>query len=200
MWALAPWPGIEPQRLALGVRRISHWTTREIPIECSYHEELPDFVKCFFCIYWDSWDFPSISAGKECACNAGDPNWFLGQEDPLEKEMAIHSNILAWKIPWMEEPGQLQSMGHKESDTTEWLHFHFLLLLYLCQLDFWTHPGTLKGLRKPFLLSYKASAMPMQRRDVADTSVATFPFGAWSSFRHACLNHCSAVGTGWGWG
>ena len=35
----------------------------------------------------------------------------LGQEDPLEKEMAPHSNILAWKIPWTEEPGRLQSMG-----------------------------------------------------------------------------------------
>ena len=34
----------------------------------------------------------------------------LGQEDPLEKEMATHSSILAWKIPWMEEPGGLQSM------------------------------------------------------------------------------------------
>ena len=35
----------------------------------------------------------------------------LGREDLLEKEMAIHSSILAWKIPWMEEPGRLQSMG-----------------------------------------------------------------------------------------
>ena len=35
----------------------------------------------------------------------------LGQEDPLEKEMATHSSILAWKIPWTEEPGRLQSMG-----------------------------------------------------------------------------------------
>ena len=35
----------------------------------------------------------------------------LGQEDPLEKEMAIHSSTLAWKIPWREEPGGLQSMG-----------------------------------------------------------------------------------------
>ena len=35
----------------------------------------------------------------------------LGQEDPLEKEMAIHSSILAWKIPWTEEPGGLQFMG-----------------------------------------------------------------------------------------
>ena len=35
----------------------------------------------------------------------------LGQEDPLEKEMATHSSILAWKIPWTEDPGRLQSMG-----------------------------------------------------------------------------------------
>ena len=43
---------------------------------------------------------------------------FLRQEDPLEKEMAIHSSILAWKIPWTEEPGGLQSMGSQESDTS----------------------------------------------------------------------------------
>ena len=44
---------------------------------------------------------------------------FLGQEDPLEKEMATHSSILAWEIPWTEEPGGLHSMGvAKESDTT----------------------------------------------------------------------------------
>ena len=36
---------------------------------------------------------------------------FLGRQDPLEKEMAIHSSILAWKIPWTEEPDRLQSMG-----------------------------------------------------------------------------------------
>ena len=49
----------------------------------------------------------------------------LGQEDPFEKEQATHFSILAWEIPWTEEPGRLQAMGHKESDTTEWLHFHF---------------------------------------------------------------------------
>ena len=37
--------------------------------------------------------------------------WFLGWEDPLEKEMATHSSIPAWRIPWTEEPGGLQSMG-----------------------------------------------------------------------------------------
>ena len=41
--------------------------------------------------------------------------------------MAIRSSTLVWKIPWMEEPGRLQSMGSLESDTTEWLHFHFSL-------------------------------------------------------------------------
>ena len=41
--------------------------------------------------------------------------------------MALHSSPLAWKIPWAEEPGRLESMGSQESDTTERLHFHFSL-------------------------------------------------------------------------
>jgi len=41
------------------------------------------------------------------------------REDALEKEMVTHSSITAWRIPWKEEPGRLQSMGGKESDTTE---------------------------------------------------------------------------------
>ena len=44
-----------------------------------------------------------------------------------EKAMAPHSSTLAWKIPWTEEPGRLQSMGSLELDTTERLHFHFSL-------------------------------------------------------------------------
>ena len=43
---------------------------------------------------------------------------FLGQKDPLEKEMATHSSILIWEIPWTEEPGGLQSMGLQELDMT----------------------------------------------------------------------------------
>ena len=50
-----------------------------------------------------------------------------GWEDPLEKEMATHSSTLAWKIPWTEKLGRLQSTGSLESDTTEPLHFHFSL-------------------------------------------------------------------------
>jgi len=43
---------------------------------------------------------------------------FLGHEEPLEKEMATDSSILAWRIPWTEGPGRLQSMGSPELDTT----------------------------------------------------------------------------------
>ena len=51
----------------------------------------------------------------------------LGQEDPLEKEMATHSSILAWKMPWKEGRSLVgyRPWGRKESDTTEWLHFNF---------------------------------------------------------------------------
>ena len=49
----------------------------------------------------------------------------LGQEDPLEKEMATHSSILAWRIPWREEPGRLQSMGLQSQ--TQLSYFTFTL-------------------------------------------------------------------------
>ena len=49
---------------------------------------------------------------------------FLDWEDPLEKEMATHSTILAWRIPWTEEPGRLQSRGLQESDMTYQLNHH----------------------------------------------------------------------------
>ena len=50
---------------------------------------------------------------KNLSANAGDVDLILGREDPLEKEMATHSSILARKIPWTEEPGALQSMRCK---------------------------------------------------------------------------------------
>ena len=58
------------------------------------------------------------SFAKESACKQETWVQFLGWEDPLEKEMAIQSSTLAWKSPWTEEPGGLQSMGLQESDTT----------------------------------------------------------------------------------
>ena len=65
------------------------------------------------------WGFPGGSDGKESACSAGDQVQSLGQEDTLEKGIATHSSILAWRILWTEEPRGLQSMARKESDTTE---------------------------------------------------------------------------------
>ena len=59
----------------------------------------------------NSLDFPGGSEVKASASNAGYPGSIPGQEDPLEKEMVTHSNILAWRIPWTEEPGGLQSTG-----------------------------------------------------------------------------------------
>ena len=65
------------------------------------------------------------SDGKVSDYNAGDPVRSLGREDPLEKEMATHSSILAWKIPWTEEIGWLLSMGSQRVNTTERLHYHY---------------------------------------------------------------------------
>ena len=48
----------------------------------------------------------------------------LGQGDPLEKDMATHSSILVWRMPWTEEPGGLQSVGLKESDTIYQLNYN----------------------------------------------------------------------------
>ena len=62
--------------------------------------------------------FPHSSVSKESACNAGDPDSIPGSGRSPGKEMATHSNILAWRIPWTEEPGRLQSMGLQEWDTT----------------------------------------------------------------------------------
>ena len=59
----------------------------------------------------------------------------LGQEDPLEKEMATHNSILAWKIPWTEKPGRLQSSGHRRvghdsvEKTTDLLGIYLLKIL-----------------------------------------------------------------------
>ena len=64
-----------------------------------------------------SFGFPSSSAVKNPPVMQETGVRFLGQEDPLEKEMAIHSSILVWKIPWTEEPGGLQSMGLQRVDS-----------------------------------------------------------------------------------
>ena len=56
-------------------------------------------------------DFPDGSDGKASVYNAGDPGSIPGSGRSLEEEMAAHSSTIAWKTPWMEESGSLQSMG-----------------------------------------------------------------------------------------
>ena len=75
--------------------------------------------------------------------------WPLSQENPLKKGMATHSSILAWRIPWTEEPGGLYSAwGHKESDMTRWLIRRYSKSIYDCVLKFeymmfcWMHAFT----------------------------------------------------------
>ena len=56
-------------------------------------------------------DFPGGLVGKESACSAGELGSIPGSENSIEKGMATHFGILAWRFPWTEEPGRLQSMG-----------------------------------------------------------------------------------------
>ena len=80
--------------------------------------------------------------------------WFLGWEDPLEKEMVTHSGILAWKIPWTEKPGRLQSMGSQRvrhdwatslfygpldftfQDVWLWMSDHIIMIIWVVKIFF----------------------------------------------------------------
>ena len=76
--------------------------------------------------------FPGGSDDKKPACNAGDLVQSPGQEDSLEKGMATHSSILAWRIPWTEDPERLKSMSHKELDKTERLSLSLSIHSHHC--------------------------------------------------------------------
>ena len=74
----------------------------------------------------------------------------LGQEESLEKGMATHSSILAWRIPWIKEPGRLQSIGHKESDTTKvtYAHTQSKTSKDICSYHFWKPLTVKKGIKQ----------------------------------------------------
>ena len=81
--------------------------------------------------------FPGDSAVKnppamqETTCNAEDQVQLLDWEDPLEKEMTVHANSVAWEIPWTEKPGRLQSMGSQSQTRLKRLSTH----LHMCLQD-----------------------------------------------------------------
>ena len=92
-------------------------------------------VPCLQNILWKSLKvFLGGSHCKESACNTGDPGSIPGQEDPLEKGMATYSSVLAWRIPWTEEPGRLQFMGSQRvghnwaTDTFQFCTFQVYIL------------------------------------------------------------------------
>ena len=79
-----------------------------------------------------TFDFPGGSNGKESAYNVGNLGLISGSGKPLEKGMATHSSILAWRIPWTEEPGGLQSMGlQRVEHTTQRISLSLLTFSYL---------------------------------------------------------------------
>ena len=96
----------------------------------SLQEGLPILhSKVLFCtVFFNNHYDPSLVAQMVKRLSTIRETWVqsLGWEDPLEKEMAIHFSTIAWKIPWTEEPGRIQSMGLQRVDMTERLHFHFL--------------------------------------------------------------------------
>ena len=63
--------------------------------------------------------FPCSSVGKDSRAMQEIQVRFLSQEDPLEEEMATHSSILAWEVPWTQGPGGLQSMGSQRNTTEQ---------------------------------------------------------------------------------
>ena len=85
MWDLVPQPRIKPKPTELEAQSLIYWRARAVSLVAQRLKRL--------------------SGMQESRV------WSLGREDTLEKEMAAHSSTLAWRIPWMEEPGRLQSMG-----------------------------------------------------------------------------------------
>ena len=87
----------------------------------------------------------------------------LGREDCLEKEMVTHSSILAWKIPWTEESGGLQSMGPKELDKTEhltkyiYIYTHTHTHIYICYMYIYIYIFLFLILRLQNLVPYSCS-------------------------------------------
>ena len=76
---------------------------------------------------------------------------FLGWEDPLKKEIAAHSSILAWKIPWTEEPGRLWSIGSQRVKRDSEVTTHTKRWFNICKSLSEIHHITIKGKKKSFL-------------------------------------------------
>jgi len=115
------YPGIEPTSPALAGGFFTTWEAPDNKVNqlCAYVYGLPPSFHPSRSSQSTELSFP---------CNTASSRWLFILHMVVytwEKAMAPHSSTLAWKIPWTEEPGGLQSMGSLESDTTERPHFHF---------------------------------------------------------------------------
>ena len=108
-------------------------------IRLNNHTSLLNFLHLIFFFFYLSilglgftWLWVSLVAQRFKSLPAmwKTPVWSLCQEDPLEKEMAAHSSILAWRIPWRKEPGMLQSTGSQSRTWLRYFTFTFILDLH----------------------------------------------------------------------
>ena len=117
MWDLVTWTGFEPRCPTLGAWSLSHWMTREVPSLIFSMVFLVSILFISTLIFVISflltlgWAFLVAQMIKNLPTMQETQVGFLGWEDLLEKGMATHSSILAWRIPWTEETGGLQSIG-----------------------------------------------------------------------------------------
>ena len=129
-WSVLPFPSLGEITIQGSDPCFPNWQADSLPLSCQGNPSTGDTAvnkqtknEIFFCRQpvhviisklSCQCDFPGSASGKESACQCRrHETWVrsLGWEEPLEKEIATHSNILAWKLPWTEEPGGLQSMG-----------------------------------------------------------------------------------------
>ena len=140
---LVPQPGIELASPAFERQILNHWTTREVPGKWSLNHWTPEkspsilvlsfFLNqkgaCYNFFFLSSTFWRSLHNKNKQRIKIYTLLYIksLGRKDPLEEEMATHSSILAWKIPWIEEPGRLQSTGSQrvgQDWVTEHKHTH----------------------------------------------------------------------------
>ena len=122
----------------------------------------------------------------------------LGQEDPLEKEMATHSSTLAWRIPWREEPGGLQSMGLQK------VGHDWVISMYSCHLFLMSSASFRSTSFRSFIVSMFAWNVPLLSVLFLKRSLI-FPILLCSSIsvhwplRKAILLFCISFSWGWSW-
>ena len=123
-------------------------------------------------------------SGNESACNAGDQVWSLGWEDPLEKEMATHSSILAWRIPWTEEPDQLQSRPFQRV-IHDWITEYDvkgrqnLMLVQVIRTDFGQLPsGNTSGFSNTWTVNSQMFKLVLEKAEETEIKLPTST-GSW---------------------